>query len=104
MAGSNWGMNRGSDYRVLMAMATGACVLGAVSAVVVVVEDLVGVVLIAAGADWLAVAVLHRERRIRRRLADVDGTRPAPPRPDQPAPTQPVTDPAADAATRSGAT
>lgn len=104
MAGPNWGMNRSTDYRVLMAMAAGVSLLAAATAVFVVVERLVGVALIAVGVGWLAVALLRRELRIRHRLADVAGTRPTPPRPAMPAPTQPVVDPAADAATRSGGT
>lgn len=111
MAGPNRGPTRSSDYRVLIAMATGACVLAAVSAVIAVVEHIVGVALIVAGLGWLAVAVLRRELRIRRRLADVAGTRPMPPRPragpgeHAPAPPAPTRlDPAADAVTHTGGT
>lgn len=111
MDGPNWGPTRSSDYRVLIAMATGGCVLAAVSAVVAVVEHVVGVAVIVTGLGWLAVAVLRRELRIRRRLADVAGTRPVPPRPrvgpgeHAPAPPAPVRlDPAANAATHTGGT
>lgn len=65
------------EYPTLMAAVTGACALGAASAVVPVVEHIVGAVLVAAGLLWLAAAVLRRERRISTRLADPD-TRPAP--------------------------
>lgn len=114
MAGPSWGMHRSTDYRVLMAIATGMCLLAATSAVFVIVEHLVGITLVALGVGWLVVAVLRRELRIRRRLADVAGTRPAPPRlragpgersPVSPAPTRHVMNPAApEAAPPTGGT
>ena len=77
MTGPNWGMHRSIDYRVLMAITTRLSLLAATSAVFVIVEHLVGVALIALGVGWLVVAALRRELRIRRRIADVAGTRSA---------------------------
>lgn len=114
MAGPSWGMHRSTDYRVLMAVVVGISLLAATSAVLVVVEHLVGIALVALGVGWLAIAVRRRELRIRRRLADTAGVRPAPPLaglgeggqapPVGTSADRPATDPAAQAAPRTGGT
>lgn len=71
------GRPRSAEYRALMAAIGVVCALGAVSAVVPVVEHVVGAVLVTAALVWLAVVVTRRELRIRARLADIDRTHPA---------------------------
>ena len=77
-------MNRAgssTEYRLIVAAITGLCATAVVASVVPVVEAVTGAVLIAAGVAAVVGWVVRRERRIRRRLADVDGTTfwPAPP-------------------------
>lgn len=60
-----------SEYRAWMGLITVVCAFGAVSALVPMVEHIVGVALICVVLGWAAVAVLRRELRIRRRLAAI---------------------------------
>lgn len=78
--------HRGTEYRLIMTVVVGLCVAGAAGSVVPGLDTAVGAVLIGAVVVAVGVAVVRRELRIRRRLADLDGTiRPAP-RPPDPTP------------------
>lgn len=66
--------HRGAEYRLIMAAVTGLCALAVVASVVPVVEHIAGVVLIAGAVLAVVAAVVRRELRIRRRIADTDGT------------------------------
>lgn len=78
--------HRGTEYRLIMAVVIGLCAAGAARSVVHGLDTAVGAVLIGAVVVAVGVAVVRRELRIRRRLADLDGTiRPAP-RPPDPTP------------------
>ncbi|MCW2720612.1 hypothetical protein [Pseudonocardia sp.] len=67
--------HRGTEYRLIITAVVGLCGVGVAGSVVPGVDATVGAVLIAGLAVALGMAVVRRELRIRRRLADVDGTR-----------------------------
>lgn len=89
------------EYGVWMAAITVVCVLSAVSAVVPVVEHLVGAALITVVVGGVVVAVIRRELRIRRRLAHI-APPPSPQAADRSRPPRPLPQSAASAAPRTG--
>ena len=78
--------HRSTEYRLIMTVVVGLCAAGAAGSVVPGLDTAIGAVLIGAMVVAVGLAVVRRELRIRRRLADLDGTiRPAP-RPSDPTP------------------
>jgi hypothetical protein len=77
--GLSWSSShRSTEYRLIMTAVIGLCTAGAAGNVVPGLDTAVGAALIAGGAVAVGVAVARRELRIRRRTADIDGTRHAP--------------------------
>lgn len=75
--------HRGTEYLLIMTVVFGLCAAGAAGSVVPSLDTAVGAVLLGGVVVAFGVAVVRRELRIRRRLADLDGTiRPAPRSPD----------------------
>ncbi|MCW2899254.1 MAG: hypothetical protein JWO67_1519 [Streptosporangiaceae bacterium] len=64
----------GVEYRLIMTTVVGLCLAGAAGSVVPGLDIVVGAVLIAAAMVACGSWVVRRELRIRRRLADTDGT------------------------------
>ena len=76
--GTSWSSaHRGTEYRLIMASIVGLCAVGAAGSVVPGLDTAIGAVLVAAVLGALAVVAVRRQLRIRRRIADIDGTRPA---------------------------
>jgi hypothetical protein len=74
--GLSWSTShRGTEYRLIIAAVVGLSAIGAAGSVVPGLDTTVGADLIAGGAVGVGVAMVRRELRIRRRLADVDGIR-----------------------------
>jgi Flp pilus assembly protein TadB len=63
------------EYRLIMAAITMVCGVAVLSGVFPVLEHIVGGALVAVLLGTVAVRVVRRERRIRRRLADTSHTR-----------------------------
>lgn len=78
--------HRGTEYRLIMMVVIGLCAAGAAGSVVPGLDTAIGAVLIGAVVVAVGVAVVRRELRIRRRLADLDGTIRLAPRPPDPTP------------------
>jgi hypothetical protein len=76
MTGRTWSSShRGTEYRLIITAVVGLCAAGAAGSVVPGLDTTVCAVLIAGGVVAVGMSVVRRELRIRRRVADVDGTR-----------------------------
>lgn len=73
--GASWSSgHRGAEYRLIMIVVIGLCAAGAAGVVVPGLDTAIGAVLAAAAFGAVAVVAVRRELRIRRRIADTDGT------------------------------
>lgn len=67
--------HHGTEYRLIMTGVLALCAAGAAGSVVPGLDTTVSAVLIGAVLAAVGVAVVRREARIRRRIADTDGLR-----------------------------